>query len=110
MDARYHALLEKLWHCTLTSEKCATACLASEHVGELTACIRLGQDCAEICMLLFRSVKRRSVLVPSLLAICKSICDLCAEECDKHSEDFCQQCAAACLLCGEACRKLIDDN
>ncbi|SEL78543.1 hypothetical protein SAMN05421740_11026 [Parapedobacter koreensis] len=106
MDERYHALMEKLWHCALTSEKCATACLTSEHVSELATCIRLSQDCAEICMLLIRSVKRQSALVPLLLTLCDFICQLCAEECEKHEEDHCQQCSAACLLCSQACIEL----
>lgn len=110
MDERYHALLEKVWHCALMAEKCATSCLTSERIGELAPCIRLSFDCAETCMQLVRAVKRQSVLVPSLLRICDYICQLCAEECDKHEEDACQQCAAACLLCSEACRKLTDDN
>lgn len=110
MDERYHALLEKVWHCALTAEKCATACLTSERIGELATCIRLSFDCAETCMQLVRSVKRQSVLVPSLLRICDYICQLCAEECGKHEEDACQQCAAACLHCSEACRELIEDK
>ncbi|MBK1438489.1 four-helix bundle copper-binding protein [Parapedobacter sp. ISTM3] len=110
MDERYHAVLEKLWHCALSSEKCAAACLASERVGALATCIRLSQDCADTCMLLVRSIKRKSVLVPSLLAVCDFVCKLCAEECDKQEEDYCQQCAAACLLCSEACRQFINDH
>lgn len=110
MDERYHALLEKVWHCSIISEKCAAACLASDRIGQLVTCIRLSLDCAETCMLLVRSVKRQSVLVPSLLRICDYICQLCADECGKHEEDACQQCAAACLLCSEACGKLIDGH
>lgn len=110
MDERYDALLEKLWHAALRSETCTAACLASDRVGELTACIRLSRDVAEICMLLVRSVKRQSALVQPLLPTCIFICRACAEACDKQDADYCQQCAAACLLCSEACRSLIKGN
>lgn len=107
MEERYHALLQKIWYCALTCEKCVSACLAANVRNEENAtCIRLCLDCAEICMLLARSLKRDSALVPSLLALCEAIADNCAKECDKHGEDHCQQCAAACLLCSEACKQL----
>lgn len=35
MDERYHALLEKVWHCSIISEKCAAACLASDRIGHM---------------------------------------------------------------------------
>jgi len=108
MDERYYALLEKLWHCALSCEKCATAGLGSGHAGSLVSSIRLSQDCADICFQLVRAIKRRSELVAPLLQVCAYICQLCAEACGNHSEDACQQCAAACMHCSEACGELTE--
>jgi len=106
MEERYHALLQKIWYCALTCEKCASACLAHTSEQQYETCIRLCLDCAEVCTLLARSVKRDSALVPSLLALGEAIADCCAKECDRHQDDHCQQCAAACMLCREACKQL----
>ncbi|HWK58392.1 MAG TPA: four-helix bundle copper-binding protein [Parapedobacter sp.] len=103
MDDSFQTLLQKVWHCTLMCEKCANESILRPDHGHLSECIRLSQDCAEICVLLAKSIKRQSILLPALLDLCEWICNQCARECNKHPADHCQQCAAACLLCSEAC-------
>lgn len=104
MDDALETLLQKTWHCALICEKCAAKSINTDAHGQFSKGIRLSLDCAEICMLLARSIKRESILLSPVLSLCEWICQQCADECSKHSEDHFQQCAAACLLCSEACR------
>lgn len=110
MDDTFQSLLQKVWHCALICEKSAAEGIKADQNGQFVAAIQLSLDCAEICMLLVKSIKRQSILLPSLLDICDWICQQCAGECKKLEEDHYQQCAAACLLCSKACRLLKDEQ
>ncbi|SFC35279.1 hypothetical protein SAMN05421747_10951 [Parapedobacter composti] len=103
MEDTIQSLLQKTWHCALMCENCAAASIKTEQNGQFADCIQLSLDCAEVCMLLSKAIKRQSMLLQPLLDLCHWICQQCAEVCGKHEEDHCQQCAAACLLCSEAC-------
>lgn len=97
------ALIQKLWDCVLACENCATACLGEDDVKDMTACIKLDRDCADICAQAARLLKRGSVIAHQYLLLCEEICRLCGEECGKHHHDHCQQCAKACMECADAC-------
>ena len=41
--------IEACFECAQTCTACADACLAEDMVAELTQCIRLNLDCADLC-------------------------------------------------------------
>jgi hypothetical protein len=94
---------QTLMDCAMACENCATACLNEDNVKSLTACIILDRDCADICTLAARLLKRNSSIARQYLLLCEEICRMCADECSKHEHDHCKQCAEACLACAEAC-------
>ena len=99
-------LIETLLACALECENCATACLGEEDVKTMARCIALDRDCADICTLAARLLKRDSEVAHEFLAICEKICKMCGDECAKHAshKEHCRRCADACKKCAEACR------
>ena len=99
----HSALIKKLLDCMLSCENCATACLLEDDVKDMTRCISLDRDCADICDQGARLLQRNSVIGHQYLVICEEICRMCADECGKYDYDHCKRCAEACLICAEAC-------
>ena len=98
--------------CARTCNACADACLREDDVASLARCIRLDQQCADICDAAARVLSRPSGLdkaVQALLEACIEAADCCAEECERHAEmhEHCRLCADACRRCAEACESLL---
>ncbi len=98
--------------CAEVCSTCADACLSEPHAAKLTECIRLNQDCADVCDVTARLIARaghrdRETLDGLLRACvaCVAACRACAEECGRHAEDMehCAICADMCRQCEEAC-------
>ena len=96
-------LIQKLLNCALACENCATECLHEEDAENMTRCITLTRDCADICTLGARLLQRKSEIGHQFLVLCEEICRMCADECFQHQYEHCQQCADDCHECAEAC-------
>jgi hypothetical protein len=96
-------LIQKLLDCALACENCAAACLHEENVKDMTRCISLDRDCADMCVQAAMLLQRNSEIGHQYLVLCEEICRLCSDECSQHKNDHCQRCAAACRDCAEAC-------
>jgi hypothetical protein len=99
---------------------CAQACitdtdadLSEPHLADMVACIRLCQNCADICAttasVLSRPARWDSRVVRPLVEACASICGSCGEECERHAprHAHCRVCAEACRRCEEACGEFL---
>ena len=101
--------IEACFHCASICHACADACLAEDMVKDLTQCIRLDLDCADLCltagtMMLRRTGSNEDVL-RRMVDACAVTCRLCAEECERHAAHHmhCKHCAEACRDCERAC-------
>ncbi|HJW62708.1 MAG TPA: hypothetical protein VJ849_04360, partial [Actinomycetes bacterium] len=54
------ATIDALSDCAQACTACADDCLSEETVAELTKCIRLNLDCADVCTATLRVVSRQS--------------------------------------------------
>ncbi|WMJ75016.1 four-helix bundle copper-binding protein [Cytophagaceae bacterium ABcell3] len=99
------SLINTILECAQACEHCATSCLKAEDVAEMSRCIQLDRDCADICFQAARLLKRKSEIALPYLLLCEKICRMCAEECKKHENDHCQTCAKKCLECADACHQ-----
>jgi hypothetical protein len=99
---------------------CAQACsadtdadLSEPNLAEMVACIRLCQDCADICTataaVLSRPASLPSRVVRPLLEACAAICQACGDECQRHAprHAHCRVCAEACRRCEQACSEFL---
>ena len=105
--------VEACTECVQTCTACADARLGEEMAAELTKCIRLNQDCADVCAEAGRIANRQTEydlsVTRSILQTCAAICRACGDECDSHAEmhAHCRTCAASCRACEEACNALV---
>jgi hypothetical protein len=100
--------------CAESCTQCADDCLGEESVQDLTTCIRLNLDCADICAATGRVVGRRTGYDPAVtsavLRACIEACGKCAGECETHAAhgmEHCKVCAAECRRCEQACQELL---
>jgi hypothetical protein len=103
------------FECAQICTACADACLAEGDVAMLRRCIRLNQDCADICTTTGRLLSRQTafdpILARALIETCATACKQCGDECRQHGEhgmDHCRICAEACQRCYTACIELIE--
>jgi Domain of Unknown Function (DUF326) len=107
--------IEACSDCAESCTQCADACLAEDSVQDLTTCVRLNLDCADICTTTGRVVSRQTGydarVTGAVLRACIQACSSCADECDIHAAHgmkHCEVCAAECRRCEEACQALLD--
>lgn len=107
------ACIRACYECVQVCGMCADACLAEDMVKELTRCIRLNLDCADICLstgqILSRQTEPEWLLSRLQLEACARACELCGEECERHANmhEHCRVCAEACRNCQHACEQLL---
>ncbi|MDE2410945.1 MAG: four-helix bundle copper-binding protein [Sphingomonadales bacterium] len=97
-------------NCAAICNSCADACLA-EFLGpepmDMSQCIRLNLDCADICLATSRIATRRTghdvQLIRTMLKACIAACQRCGAECGRHEMAHCQRCALMCNECVEDC-------
>jgi hypothetical protein len=119
-DLKLHVDADVLARVIDAAGHCAQACgtdtdadLSEPNLAEVVLCIRLCQDCADICTAIARVLSRpatwdRRVLRP-LLEACVAICRSCGEQCERHApmHEHCRVCAEACRICEQACGELL---
>jgi len=104
-DQETQDTVQVLIACARECRLCAQACQDEEEAAPLDACIRLSQDCADICALGADLLRRHSLFRPHLQDLCAEACEACAEECARHPAlEECRECEQACRHCAEACR------
>jgi len=107
------ATIDALSDCAQACTACADDCLSEEMVAELTKCIRLNLDCADVCTATLRVVSRQTDydanVTRPVLEACVAACRSCGDECESHAQmhEHCRVCAEACRRCENACRELI---
>ena len=105
--------LDQCNDCAEACTICADACLGEKAVSDLTQCIRLNLDCADLCLAAARIASRRTgsseTVIRQTLEACAEACRLCGEECDRHAEKHghCRTCADICRRCLQACQDAI---
>ena len=105
IDKKTMELINILDDCVRTCNNCATKDLVEPDFPKMARCIRLDLDCSDVCSLTSHYLSRGSEFANSMLVQCALICDVCAEECEKHPDmPHCVECAKICRNCAEECR------
>lgn len=105
-SADYQTSIEACIQCALACNNCASSCLEEDDVQHLADCIRIDQQCADICYITSQFMASGSDFLSKLCALCADVCDACAAECEKHDHDHCRDCAEACRKAAMACREI----
>lgn len=93
--------------CAAACNHCAASCLQEESVAEMTGCIALDLDCADLCRLASSLMARNSPFALDICRLCAQVCEKCAEVCEQHDHDHCQDCARACRRCADECKLML---
>ncbi|MFZ5477852.1 MAG: four-helix bundle copper-binding protein [Myxococcota bacterium] len=99
--------------CAQSCVSCADACIAENKGEMLMKCIRLNQDCGDVCAataaVLSRGTHTDRNVVSALVRACQAACAACAAECEKHAKDMehCRICAASCRKAERSCQALL---
>lgn len=105
---RNEKLVHALGNCINHCNYCADACLDEEDVKMMVDCIRLDRVCAAVCSALNQVLlMNHDADVDDLVRYCIKVCHACADECEKHTMDHCQECAKACRACATECEKFL---
>ncbi len=105
--------IDACFECAQVCTTCADACLGEETVQNLVRCIRLNQDCADICEATGRILSRQTEtplpLVRSQVEAMAEAVSACAEECGQHADkhEHCRVCMEVCRRCEESCQTLL---
>lgn len=101
-NQQYQKCIDACLECATICNHCAVSCLEEKEVSNLTKCIRLDLECAVICRASAELMTLSSVHSSKICELCATICDACAEECEKHSAmEHCKECAEACRACAK---------
>ena len=99
-------LIRTLNECVSECIHCSTSCSEEKDAQMLAKCVKLNNDCAEICQMAVAYLCRGSENTDSILEECAKVCESCAKECEKHSHlEHCKRCAEVCRKCAEACHQ-----
>ena len=105
--------IQACFDCAQSCISCADACLGEKEPSALVRCIRLNQDCANICEMTGKILSRQTAFEPAMaravLQTCVAACRLCGDECERHAQVMahCRVCAEACRRCEQACQSLV---
>lgn len=104
---RNEKLITALGNCINHCNYCADACLDEDDVKKMVDCIRTDRVCAEACAALSQILAIDYNDVRGLVEYCQNVCGACADECEKHESNHCQECAKACRECENACQEFL---
>ncbi len=96
--------------CANACDLCAAACLREDEVTMMASCIAHDIDCAHLCRTAAGFIARGSAMANAVCQACAAMCEVCADECARHTAQHCQACAAACRRCAEQCRRMVADR
>lgn len=110
------AAIDACLACLQSCTSCADSDLGEDDVAEMSRCIALCLNCADVCDLTARLLSRpsqwESFIVYRLLEACVRACTDSAEECHKHAPHHrhCAVCEKVCRECIRACNAVLDDE
>jgi hypothetical protein len=105
-NKNYQSCIDACSKCAQICEECMALCLEAEDVNKRTTMIKELADCAQVCATAVSYMSRRSHHSEDICTACAIICDHCASECEKFSDNHCQQCASTCRSCAEECKSM----
>ena len=87
LNQKYQECIEACNVCSESCEFCATSCLREQNVKMLERCIQLNRECASTCYNASQIMSMDGEFVKQICNVCTAICDACAQECGKHSQN-----------------------
>jgi hypothetical protein len=74
--------IDACYHCAQACTACADDCLSEQQVAEVVKCIRLNQDCADVCATAGRVINRQTKYDANVTRSILEACGSCEQACD----------------------------
>lgn len=107
LDAKIEKCISRWLECYEVYRRTKVLCVrkSGEHAGPHH--IRLMGDCANMCFLAAGAMLSESEFADRFSMLCADVCDRCAMDCERFSNDkMMQDCATICRDCAETCRDM----
>lgn len=104
-SSEMRSCIENCFEAAQVCEWCADECLEMGD-EEMTRCIQLCRDVADLTTLHARLMARTSGYHRELAAVCADACEDCLKECRQFDADHCQACVDVLEDCAESCRQM----
>jgi Cys-rich four helix bundle protein (predicted Tat secretion target) len=104
------ALVNIANECTQHGDECIDHCIELFKSGDTTVanCAETVNEMIVMCHALAKMGTYQSKQLVAVAKICIDVCQVCADECCKHSKHPpCKACEKSCLECIEECKKII---
>ena len=97
--------------CAQHGDECIAHCIELFKSGDtsLAKCADTVNEMIVMCRALAKMATYQSTELVAVAKVCKSVCQICADECGKHAKTHqnCKACADSCLECIEEINKII---
>lgn len=104
---KYKVCIDACADCIVACKDAATENLIEDDIEMMSRTIKLGHDCAAVCILAMQSMASNSELVGQICKLCMEVCNICAEACEEYVYMVqCKICAEACRKCAIECAKI----
>lgn len=104
------ALVDIANQCTQHGDECIDHCIELFKSGDTTVakCAETVNEMIVMCHALAKMGTYQSEQLVAVAKICIDVCEICAEECGKHTEHAqCKACEESCLECIKECKKIV---
>jgi hypothetical protein len=102
----YPNLIRTLQECAIVCQQTSVSFMGRPDVATRANQMSFMRDCAEICNLCVKYLSWHSPFSKSLCELCAYVCEYCAKECLRFSDQESQYCAQMCLNCARECRAM----
>jgi hypothetical protein len=91
--------IHKMMNCLSICAACSKKCLEEGHKKTAAVCA----ECADVCALAIKSTCVESEFNEQIVDLCAQVCNRCTDQCKKTQIQSCQECAEVCRQCKDAC-------
>jgi Cys-rich four helix bundle protein (predicted Tat secretion target) len=104
------ALVDIANQCAQHGDECIDHCIELFKTGDTTVakCAETVNEMIVMCRALAKMGTYQSEQLVAVAKICIDVCQVCADECGKHTKhEQCKACEKSCLECIDECKKII---
>lgn len=104
------ALVDIANQCAQHGDECIDHCIDLFKSGDTTVarCAETVNEMIVMCNALAKMGTYQSEQLVAVAKICIDVCEVCAEECGKHTKHAqCKACEESCLACIKECKKIV---
>jgi hypothetical protein len=84
--------IDACMRCAEACEFCATSDLKEEQdIKMMASCAQMNRQCAAVCWTSAALMSMDSQFAKQFCNLCEDICDVCAQECERHDVDHCKK-------------------